>query len=74
MADDESRRVIQAAALVLMDAALRLLQNDLHSWGARPCQTCRSVGAIVDRPFGCYVYAQQQRQRAASPTSDARRP
>jgi hypothetical protein len=56
---------VQIAALVLVEAALRLIQEDPHHWSNRPCATCRAVGAIVDRPFGCYLYAQQRAARAS---------
>lgn len=48
--------VIKAAARVLMDAALNVLQEDPHSWSTRPCPTCRAVSSLVGRPFGCYKY------------------
>lgn len=46
---------IKAAALVLVDVVLDLLQADPHQWSKRPCPTCRSISTIVNRPFGCYV-------------------
>lgn len=50
---EPTRDVVQAAAHVLIDAALRLIEQDPHQWSMRPCATCRSVSAIVGRPFGC---------------------
>jgi len=52
--------VIQAAACVLLDAALNLIQADPHQWSTRPCGTCRSVTAIIGRRFGCDLYRQQE--------------
>lgn len=55
---------IKAAARVLMDAALDLLQDDPHRWSERPCPTCRAVSAIVARPFGCNLYRLQREGKA----------
>jgi len=60
MGDAEMVRVVQAAAQVLLGAVLNLLQKDPHAWSTRPCPTCRAIGAIVGREFGCYVYAEQR--------------
>lgn len=46
--------IVQAAAQVLVDAALRLIEVDPHQWSPRPCPTCRAVSSIVGRPFGCH--------------------
>lgn len=58
MSTDED--VIRAAVRVLMSAALDALQADPHSWSEQPCQTCRTVSAIVGRSFGCYRYAEER--------------
>ena len=58
----EAKTLIQAAASVLFDAALHVLQNDPHAWSKRPCQTCRTVTALAGKPFGCYLYAEQRRK------------
>lgn len=60
MSDEDA---IRAAARVLMQAALDLLQDDPHSWSTRGCPTCRAVGAIVGSPFGCYRYALQRKSK-----------
>jgi len=49
----ELREVITAAAEMLVDAALRAIEADPHQWSTRPCQTCRTVSALVGRAFGC---------------------
>jgi hypothetical protein len=54
---------IQSAAYVLAEAALSVIQADPHQWSERPCQTCKAVGAIFGKAFGCYLYAHQQRER-----------
>lgn len=58
------REVVQAAAQVLMDAVLSLIQADPHQWSQRVCQTCRAVSAIVGQPFGCAAIAAERRAGA----------
>jgi hypothetical protein len=62
---DDMKQIVQAAAGVLLDAALRVLYEDPHRWSDRPCQTCRAVSSIAGQPFGCVLYAQQKKERAA---------
>ena len=57
----EMEDVIRAAARILADAALDLLQADQHSWSERPCSTCLAIGTLMGRNFGCYLYAAQRR-------------
>lgn len=52
-----AEEIIRAAARVLLVPILDMIQEDQHSWSERGCQTCRAIGAIAGRPFGCYVYA-----------------
>jgi len=59
MADPPIEEVIQAACRVFMKAALELIQADPHQWSNRPCQTCRAVGAMLGRTFGCYEFAKR---------------
>jgi hypothetical protein len=54
------RRVVEAAALTLVDAALRLIEGDGHTFGSRPCVTCRTVSSLVGRSFGCIAYAEKK--------------
>ncbi len=65
-----SERAQELVAELLKDAAgpNTLLQDDPHQWSERPCPTCRAIGSVVGKPFGCYVYAQQWAvRRAAQP-------
>ena len=55
--------LVSAAAKQLFDAALNVLQEDPHQWSSRPCSTCQVISAIAKRPFGCVLYAQQQRKQ-----------
>lgn len=51
---------IQAAARILMETVLKLIQNDSHHWSKRPCSTCSSISTIVGKPFGCYKYREDK--------------
>ncbi len=31
----------------------RLIEADPHQWSTRPCPTCRTITAVLGRPFGC---------------------
>jgi hypothetical protein len=50
---DETQKIIEACANLLVSKALELIEKDPHQWSHRPCATCRTVSAIVGRPFGC---------------------
>lgn len=52
--------IIRAGAMIIVGAALDVIQADPHQWSMRPCPTCRTVGSILGRPFGCYRYQQQK--------------
>lgn len=71
MSEPTTKEVIQAAASVLIDAALAALQTDNHYWSTRPCDTCRFISGIRGKPFGCYEYARQQQaaKRSSEDTS-----
>lgn len=58
------KEIVTEIVAVIMDPVLRLIQDDPHQWSIRPCQTCRGIGAIIGKPFGCYEY-QRRRQEAA---------
>ena len=47
---------LKEALEILSYTVLRLIQNDSHSWSNRPCETCRTISNIIDKPFGCYEY------------------
>ena len=71
MGEPTATEIVQAAARVLMGTALDLIQADPHHWSERPCGTCRSISAIVGRPFGCELRrlqgeAQRTREREAA--------
>jgi hypothetical protein len=45
--------IIQAAARLISDTALNLLECDTHQFQARPCSTCQAISNLFGRPFGC---------------------
>ena len=47
------QKVIQAAALLLSDEVCKIIESDPHAWSDRPCPACRTVTALIGRPFGC---------------------
>ena len=53
---DEAEKMIKACANVLTDSILELLYFDSHSWGTRPCQTCKAITGLLGKPFGCDRY------------------
>lgn len=56
----KAEEIVQAAANVLMEAVLELLEADPHQFSTRPCSTCRAVSTIIDRPFGCVRKAMEK--------------
>ena len=57
---EADRKIVQAAAQVLLGATMSLIQGDPHQWSTRPCGTCRAIIIIIGEPFGCYLYTQQK--------------
>jgi hypothetical protein len=45
--------IIRAAAHMIADKALGLIEVDMHTFSTRPCQTCTSITSLIGRPFGC---------------------
>ena len=62
--EDKMQRTMKSLLTVSVrmhtDSILSLIQEDPHQWSSRPCPTCRAIGAMIDRPFGCYLYALQR--------------
>lgn len=56
----KAEEIVQAAANILMEAVLELLEADPHQFSTRPCSTCRAVSTIIDRPFGCVRKAMEK--------------
>lgn len=42
--------LIRAAAHIMLEAILELIQDDPHQWSTRPCSTCQAVTSIVGYP------------------------
>ena len=48
--------------LTELDLILDLLNKDPHQFGARPCQTCKTISAIANRPFGCELRGKKRKE------------
>jgi hypothetical protein len=57
----KEEKMIQAAANVLIEAVIRLVEQDPHQFSTRPCSTCRAVSSIIDKPFGCVRKAMEKK-------------
>ena len=62
MADQD---IIKAAAQIIVDAILAIIQDDPHIWSSRPCRGCNTISSLIGKPFGCYEY--QARQARGEP-------
>lgn len=52
--------ILDAATNKILDATLRLIQKDPHQWSTRGCATCEAITSLLNRPFGCVLFKQQQ--------------
>jgi hypothetical protein len=59
---ESTKEEVSAAVEILLHPVLRLLQNDPHQWSTRPCATCQAVSSIVNRPFGCVLFAKNKKE------------
>ena len=50
--------IIRAAANVIVDPIIRLIEDDPHQWSTRPCQTCKTISSLIGKPFGCVKKAE----------------
>lgn len=55
--------IIKSFRTSLIDTVLNLIQSDPHQWTIRPCPTCRAISNMIDKPFGCILYAQEIKLR-----------
>jgi len=53
MTEAEEAKAVTLAAKALMEPILKLMEEDSHQFGTRPCSTCHSISILVGRPFGC---------------------
>lgn len=37
----------------ISETVARLFEADPHQYSSRPCQTCRAISSLLNRPFGC---------------------
>jgi len=54
------QEVLQAAVDLFVSAILNIIQRDPHQWSTRPCQSCRTISSLINRPFGCILYRMQK--------------
>lgn len=59
---EDSEKVIRSAVNIILGTVLDLIQDDPHQWSTRPCSTCQAVSAIINKPFGCVLKAEQKRK------------
>lgn len=50
---NEKEELIKAAANVIIEPIINLIDNDPHMWSTRPCPTCKAISSMIGRPFGC---------------------
>ena len=48
---------------ILRDTILNIIENDSHTWGTRPCQSCQTISSIIKKPFGCIAHTLKSRTR-----------
>ena len=56
MEDAEIKQMVRVQVDIIMDAVVETIGIDGHQWSDRPCQTCKAVSGLINRPFGCYWY------------------
>lgn len=59
---ETEKKVIKAAVNIIVESVLNLIQKDPHQWSARPCSTCRAISSIINKPFGCILYAIEKKK------------
>ncbi len=52
MADADYLNILETERAELVEA-LGKLETDNHVFGRRPCATCREIGEVLGRDFGC---------------------
>jgi len=55
----EQENIIKACANIIIDAIVNVIYTDPHQWSKRPCETCRTISAIIGKPFGCYRHQKE---------------
>ncbi len=54
---------LSAAVDKVTGSAFKLIQADPHQWSTRGCVTCRTVSELIEKPFGCVLYAKERAGR-----------
>ena len=60
MNEQELKEVKETFANLIESKAFDLIQADPHQWSQRGCQTCKVISELINRPFGCILYAKQK--------------
>jgi hypothetical protein len=68
----ETSEAVRAAATLILDAALRVLDGDGHQWSSRPYETCRFISSLYEKPFGCSRVAMEREARVAAQEARSR--
>ncbi len=63
MNDEEANQIVKAAASIVIDAVVGLIQVDSHTWSNRPCQSCLDISGMIGKPFGCYKHQEDLKNR-----------
>jgi len=48
--------VEQSVERTLLNQALDLMSQDMHTVSSRPCETCKFISKVWGQPFGCYKF------------------
>lgn len=51
--DISAEELLQASVRILLRPVIEIVYRDPHRWSERPCQSCRTITAILGEPFGC---------------------
>ncbi len=63
MEDKQVEQAIRSALSIIMDAVIETIGVDGHQWSDRPCQTCQAVSSLIGKPYGCYWYQEQRKNK-----------
>jgi hypothetical protein len=50
---DDVRRKERWVVRELAECVAKIVERDPHQWSSRPCHSCATISALLDRPFGC---------------------
>lgn len=59
---NEQEETIKACANILIGTIADIIYADSHQWSTRPCETCKTITAILGKPFGCDRYREYRKE------------